>query len=454
MKADAARALKRLLWLAILLCLFVLVCPRRVGAGLQAGLPAAPAPGVQNAEKPSPEVEALNQAIRSAEGNPQTLIRKLEEFLDRFPKSPLREQVLRTIFQQALATNAPTQAIAAGERLLQFTPDDPGLLSATVDLLARQTDAQSQEQALPYATRLVEWAEKQRAQPPPSGVAAEKWTETQALTCARAYFTRGKIYAHAGKSTSALADFEKSYEAYPSSQVAERLGDVLAQIGETDRAMEYYAKAFVFPEKEVDPARQEQLRRKLGSLYLAQHHSEAGLGDLILKHYDEMTKTLAPRMKSQADPNANLHDPFDFVLERLDGSAMKMADYRGKIVVVEFWATWCGPCRLEGKLLERARQGFRRDPRAVFLAVNVDEDRSMVPPFLKEEGWTIPVAYAQGMDRFLRVHALPTLLIFDSTSRVVFRQEGLDFSTFVETVEKKVREALAPASPTTLSGTR
>jgi thioredoxin-related protein len=79
----------------------------------------------------------------------------------------------------------------------------------------------------------------------------------------------------------------------------------------------------------------------------------------------------------------------------------------------------------------------------VFLAVNVDEDRTGVPAFLKEERWTTPVAYAQGLDRLLGVQSIPTLMIFDRSGRVVFRQEGFVYQTFVDTLDKKVREALS-----------
>jgi len=134
------------------------------------------------------------------------------------------------------------------------------------------------------------------------------------------------------------------------------------------------------------------------------------------------------------------------VLKRTDGSPLPLADYRGKVVVLEFWATWCGPCRLEGRLLERVTQDFNNEPGAVFFAVNVDENRASVPSFVKEEQWTTPVVYAQGLDRLLGVISLPTLMIFDRNGRVVFRQEGLTVSSFVETVEKKVRGALGQSA--------
>jgi thiol-disulfide isomerase/thioredoxin len=197
------------------------------------------------------------------------------------------------------------------------------------------------------------------------------------------------------------------------------------------RAVDYYATAFAFPSKNPDPGHREEIRRKLGSYYLELYHTEKGLGDLILERYDELTRTLASRFKEQRAANADVRDPFEFVLQRPDGSPLPLAEYRGKVVVMDFWATWCAPCRVEGKLLKQVMERFRDEPRAAFLAVNVDENRERVPAFLKEEQWTIPVAYAQGLDRLL-----------GPNGRVIYRQEGLDFTSFVETLEKKLRQAL------------
>jgi predicted DsbA family dithiol-disulfide isomerase len=78
----------------------------------------------------------------------------------------------------------------------------------------------------------------------------------------------------------------------------------------------------------------------------------------------------------------------------------------------------------------------------------VDDDRAAVPSFLKEEKWTAPVVYAQGLDQLLGVRALPTVVILDPEGRVAFRQMGLDPESFSATLEKKVRELLTEsASP-------
>jgi thiol-disulfide isomerase/thioredoxin len=213
--------------------------------------------------------------------------------------------------------------------------------------------------------------------------------------------------------------------------------------------MDYYVTAFAFPEKDPDPAHRQDIRRKLGSAYVALYHSEKGLGDLVISRYDQLMQQLAVRFSNERPQNAGRRDPFEFVLERTDGTPLRLADYRGKVVVMDFWATWCGPCRLEGKLFERVRENFRTESDAVFLAVNVDEDRSGVLVFLKEEGWDVPVAYALGLEHLLSVGGLPTVVIFDRQGRVVYRQEGLDPESFVEELDKRLHEALQqPAAAT------
>jgi thioredoxin-related protein len=87
-------------------------------------------------------------------------------------------------------------------------------------------------------------------------------------------------------------------------------------------------------------------------------------------------------------------------------------------------------------------EDFRNETAATFLAVNVDEDRSSVPAFLKEVGWTVPVAYGHGLDQLLGVSGLPTIVIFDRQGRIVFRQEGVDPEGFVGELEKHLREVL------------
>ena len=92
-------------------------------------MPAIQAPA-KPPSQPPPEVQetqALQDAVRSAEDNPQLLIKNLEGFLERFPASVRREQVINVIYTSALRANDPETAIEYGEKLLAEKPDDPGL---------------------------------------------------------------------------------------------------------------------------------------------------------------------------------------------------------------------------------------------------------------------------------------------------------------------------------------
>jgi len=388
------------------------------------------------------ESRAWQKILELSPNDPQALIKGLGDFLAQYPQSSRRGQILRTIYTQALQANDQRKAIETAEKLLEVNPEDPDLLSALTDLYGRHTDAASRAKAITYATRFVEHAEKLATQSPPAEIPAGKWMEVHTLIRATAYYLRGKVHAQSGESEQALSDFEKSLAIYPTAEVAERLGDVAMQREDADRAIDAYATAFAIPDKRADPARREQVRRKLGSAYVSKHHSEKGLGEFILARYDELALSLVARFSADGMAAKASRDPSEFVLQRLDGSEMRLRELQGKVVVMDFWATWCGPCRLQGKLLENVRETFRQEPAVTFLAVNTDEDRSAVPNFLKEEKWTTPVVYGLGLDQLLGIRALPTVLVLDRDGRVAYRQAGLDPGTFIATLEEKVRATL------------
>ena len=433
-------------WLRIVLPIVLGFCLLGTGGAVPSGAAQSTA---KPAEKKPPtrvspddeEQTALNDAFRSAENNPQIIIKNLEAFLKRFPNSSRREMVLRTICNYALQANAPGVVVQYGQMLLEMTPNNTQLLTLLIDALARQNDPASRTRAIEFSSRLLAIAEGQRDQAAATDAgnsARGQWAEH----IADIYAQRAGFYRDSGDLDKAIADDEKGYATYPTARVAEQLGDAALKKGDAARAADYYLTAFVFPDKSPDPARRQEIRRKLGSLYVAQHHTEAGLGDLALARYDSFMPQLAERFSADKPHNAGRHDPFEYVLERVDGAPLPLAGYRGKVMVLDFWATWCGPCRLQGKLVEQVAETFRAVPSTAFLSVNVDHDRSGVPAFLKQEGWTLPVAYAQGLDQLLIVSELPTLVIFDRQGRIVYREDGVNPGSFVEELSKHLRETL------------
>jgi peroxiredoxin len=115
----------------------------------------------------------------------------------------------------------------------------------------------------------------------------------------------------------------------------------------------------------------------------------------------------------------------DFSLDDLSGERIHLADLRGKVVLINFWATWCGPCRLEMPALQVRAERFA--PQMAVLAVNFDEPADQVQAFVDELGLTFPVLLDPGAEvqDLYRVRGYPTTYLVDSEGTVQFVHIGL-----------------------------
>lgn len=115
----------------------------------------------------------------------------------------------------------------------------------------------------------------------------------------------------------------------------------------------------------------------------------------------------------------------EFTLPDLDGKPHALADYRGKVVVLNFWATWCPPCRYEMPAMQRAWEKVR-DEDIVFIGVDVGEDTDTVFTFLADYPVDFPLLLdeeAKVIEQY-PVTGLPTTYIIDPQGRITHRAVG------------------------------
>jgi thiol-disulfide isomerase/thioredoxin len=112
----------------------------------------------------------------------------------------------------------------------------------------------------------------------------------------------------------------------------------------------------------------------------------------------------------------------DFEATTLDGRAVRLSDLKGKVVLVNFWATWCGPCVQEMPTLVDVYQKYR-DRGLEILAISVDEEaaRYKVGRFVKEHELNFPVLYDNGIAELYNVASYPTSLLIDREGTVRLR---------------------------------
>ena len=127
-----------------------------------------------------------------------------------------------------------------------------------------------------------------------------------------------------------------------------------------------------------------------------------------------------------------------FRLKTLEGRPLGPKDFPGKVVVIDFWATWCGPCRIQAQVLEPIYREYGKKG-VQFLAANVGEEAPTVRAFLKDR----PIPYTVLLDPEdvadqLGIYALPTVMVIDKTGHVSYFEPGLSDGV-------TIRRALAQA---------
>jgi thiol-disulfide isomerase/thioredoxin len=118
-------------------------------------------------------------------------------------------------------------------------------------------------------------------------------------------------------------------------------------------------------------------------------------------------------------------DPIEFNLPLLSGENQRLSDLRGKVVFLNFWATWCGPCRQEMPSMEAVYQRLK-DQGFMILAVNVGETGAQVAPFMRENKLSFPAALDEKgvIGGYYGVQALPTTYILDKRGLIISRMTG------------------------------
>ncbi|MGN6618522.1 MAG: TlpA family protein disulfide reductase, partial [Ilyomonas sp.] len=97
-----------------------------------------------------------------------------------------------------------------------------------------------------------------------------------------------------------------------------------------------------------------------------------------------------------------------------EGSKWSTADLKGKVVFINFWASWCPPCRAEMPSLHELYKKFKADDRIVFLFVNEDEDLAKAKAYLQKEGFSFPFVFATGTVPYqIFSGTLPTTIVLN-----------------------------------------
>ncbi len=379
-----------------------------------------------NSKKDAQADSELHQAIAGAGNDRAALVRSLKDYLKRYPASPRRANVYQALVEACQQLRDTNCALDYAERLIALQPDDSDMMMLATNLLQQRGDEASLTRATGYVTRVLDRIEKTSPDQKPPQQSAAVWKQGQDQMRSGLYALRGNVEKSQRNYDAALKDLRQSYSLVPNAVAAIMLGEIAETKNDASTAIDQYLLAFVLPDSgptgKVD---RREVRAKLGNVWRQVHGSEKGLGEAILSAYDRTASHQPTAKTNPAARNQDAKEVFDFVLRRIDGTTVPLASNRGKIVAFSFWATWCSPCRVVEPIFDQVAKGYAGNAKVEFVAVNTDEDETVVAPFMAREKWSVPTAYADGLDEFLKVETLPTIIVFDASGNIVYRTSGL-----------------------------
>ena len=399
---------------------------------------------------PDAELQIL---VRQAGNDPATLVKSLEAYLAKYPDSPRKGAIYRGLLESEMNLHNDKSALEYAEKVIVLQPEDSQSMYLAVTLLEKLPDEASQLRAVDYDTRLIDRVTKADPESRPQQMTLEDWQAGRNKFLVDLYVTRGRLQHHLHKDDDAVKDLSAGFQVLPTAEAALTLGEIAEEHKRSDEAIRQYATAFVLSGDEQSDAQsappdRERLRLRMGNLWRFTHDSNAGLGDIVLSAFDQSHD---PAKTEKADApvyNKDVADPLQFSLRHVDGSGpMKLAESHGKVIVVNFWTTWCAYCTEMEAMLGDLRTKFTGRDDVVFVAINADEDESGVAPFLQSQKTGGTLVFADGVNRAFHVESIPTILVLDKGGKIAYRTQGFAPDGFADLVSSSVAKASAATAP-------
>ncbi len=234
--------------------------------------------------------------------------------------------------------------------------------------------------------------------------------------------TLGEAYLQNDRPDSAVMVLQTALAMAPDTQrVLRQLGDAYRTLKKNDLAINAYSRSLaVFLADDTSAA------APLRELWLAKHGSLKGYDENIARYAEASRRRVAldSRSYERAAPGWSLPD--------LDGKSLRLTDHKGKVVVLDFWGTWCGPCREELPIFQKVYERYRNKD-VVFYGINWERSgpgtdvKKLVRDYMAKYGYSFPVVLDH--DRVAQtaydIEAFPTVFLIDKTGKIRYRNVGL-----------------------------
>ena len=278
----------------------------------------------------------------------------------------------------------------------------------------------------------------------PSYISPNEWGEQQRIARSNLFFVRGAIQKQEGETAQAEESFQFALDIgkeQTDKNTYQMYVDLLKSSGRDDKAVsvaELAIRRGASTQQVVNNYR--EIKKKQG---LDEKAVEARLATLREEGRSMLVERLSREMLNQRLIDGQFVD--------LDGKAVKISDWKGKVVILDYWATWCGPCRKSFPSMQKLYEQYKGNPEVQFAIVNVwervdDRDKHVREFLEKNSDLTFPVFFDKDDEVVSKygVTGIPTKFYLGKDGRVQFKEVGyLPEEQFIRDATQKIEVLLA-----------
>ncbi|NQV16671.1 redoxin domain-containing protein [bacterium] len=229
------------------------------------------------------------------------------------------------------------------------------------------------------------------------------------------YDTQANVYEGLNEPEKALEAYGLALEYFEQPETLLRRGLIFETQGDLEAALEDYIAAL------GHSPNQALIIEKVSSVY-SMLNPEMDVQVFI----GEIQVSLQERRREEVLGEAFFIDAPIFEFTDFNGRVLNNSSMLGKVVFVDFWATWCNPCRRELPEFQAFYNKFKDNPRVVFVAASTDREKEKVKPYIQELNFTFPVAYAEENAAKFGVEGIPSLFIIGPEGKIRYKIVGFD----------------------------
>ncbi|HRT25855.1 MAG TPA: redoxin domain-containing protein [Candidatus Saccharicenans sp.] len=365
--------------------------------------------------------------------DPKARIDFLARFKEEFPDSKYIESIVGMMTQSMIRENKLEEA----ELFLEDNRDKAQPYYFYVIASQASQNPDQIELALKAIDQGIGLAREQLSQPDrfkPGYYTEEDWSQDLEKNLMPMFLgLKGQLLMKKGQTSEALPLLKQAFELSQGKDSKLTANYARALLANQDFAQatsvieQYGREGFINPE----------LTDLLKQAYLGLHQSEEGWD----KYLNELKDSALKMMKSDLTKKMLNEPAAPFELKDLEGKTVKLSDYAGKVVILDFWATWCGPCLGSFPGMKQLVEEYQKQPDVAFVFVNCwqDEDNKeqVVKEFLEKNQYPFYVLMdtTNKVTSDYGVSGIPTKFIIDPKGKIKFKVIGFEGDT-----EKMVQE--------------